>query len=284
METAQQISKKSKSSFYYTFAFLPKQKRNAIKSIYAFCRMTDDIVDNSKESKEQKIANLKIWKNDFEKSLNGKSENPLLIELYNVIKFYKIPTQPFFDLIDGVEMDLEKNRFENFEELKKYCYNVASTVGLMTIPIFGYKNSTTEKFAVNLGIALQLTNIIRDVNVDVKNDRIYLPKEDLEKFNYSEFDLMNSVYNENFCDLMKFEAERAREFYRDGDKYLSKEDKSNMFTARAMEYIYLRLLDKIEIENFNVFSKKISVSNFNKIFIALFVFIKYKTFCKWLKL
>lgn len=244
--------------------------------------MTDDIVDNNFESKEARFEKLKKWKDEFELSLKEKSNNSILVELKTVIDTFKIHVKPFFDLIDGVEMDLEKNRFENFDELKKYCYNVASTVGLMTIPIFGYKLKDTEKFAINLGIALQLTNIIRDVKTDGKNNRIYLPKEDLLKFNYSESDLLNSVYNEKFIELMKYQTTRARKFYNDADKFLSTKDKSNMFTARAMEYIYLRLLDKIEQENFDVFSKKIRVSNLNKIFIALSVFIKYKTFYKWL--
>ncbi|MFZ1289450.1 MAG: presqualene diphosphate synthase HpnD [Melioribacteraceae bacterium] len=276
------MSKKSKSSFYYTFAFLQKNKREAIKTVYAFCRKTDDIVDNNFESLELRFENLKKWKSDFELSLKGKSKNPIFVELKHVTDFYKIPTKPFYDLIDCVEMDLVKNRYENFDELKKYCYNVASTVGLMTIPIFGYKNSSTEKFAINLGIALQLTNIIRDVKTDAQNNRIYLPKEDLRKFGYSESELVNSTYNEKFVELMKFQTNRARKFYNEADKFLSSKDRSNMFTARAMEYIYLRLLDKIEQENYDVFSKKIRVSNINKIFIALSVFIKYKTLYKWL--
>ncbi len=261
---------------------MQKNKREAIKTVYAFCRKTDDIVDNNFESQDARFENLKKWKSDLELSLKGKSKNKLLIELKDVIDFFKIPTKPFYDLIDGVEMDLVKNRYENFDELKKYCYNVASTVGLMTIPIFGYKNSSTEKFAINLGIALQLTNIIRDVKTDAENNRIYLPKEDLRRFGYFESELVNFTYNEKFVELMKFQSNRARNYYSEADKFLPSKDKSNMFTARAMEYIYLRLLDKIEQENYDVFSKKIRVSNINKIFIALSVFIKYKTLYKWL--
>ncbi len=278
IESAHEISKKSKSSFYYTFSLLPEAKRNAMNVVYAFCRKTDDIVDNEEYEVEQKKIQLQDWRNELEKAFNNKSDNKLLTELKKNVDLFSIPQQPFFDLIDGVGMDLTKNRYETFDELKEYCYKVASTVGLMTIHIFGYKNKNTIDYAINLGIALQLTNIIRDVKVDGKNDRIYLPLEDLNKFTYSQINLFSNVYNENFVELMKFQTERAREFYSIADNKLNDEDKSSMFTARAMEYIYYRLLDKIEQNNYNVFDKKIRVSIFNKLFISIAVWIKYKLF------
>lgn len=244
--------------------------------------MTDDIVDDQNESIEIKSQKLKGWKEKFQNSLVKKNENLLLAELKEVIDLYKIPVHPFLDLIDGVEMDLIKNRYENFDELKKYCYGVASTVGLMTIPIFGYKNKDTEKFAVNLGIALQLTNIIRDVKFDALNDRIYIPQDEIIKFDYSEKELHNSVYNAKFFELMKYQTDRAKYFYSTADKFLVSKDKHSMYTARAMEYIYKRLLDNIVNEKYNVFGQKIIISNFNKIFISLAVFLKYKTIYKWL--
>lgn len=244
--------------------------------VYAFCRKTDDIVDANSPTINEKKEKLFSWKTSLEDAFNGKSENILLSEVAECTEKFNIPQKPFFSLIDGMEMDLTKNRYSTFEELKEYCYRVASTVGLMTIPIFGYKNIETEKYATNLGIALQLTNILRDVKIDSYIDRIYLPQEDLEKFNYTQEDLMNSIYNENFTELMKFQASRAKEYYKLADSYLHEEDKSSMFTARAMQYIYYRLLDKIEQEKYNIFEKKIRVSTINKLFIALSVWIKYK--------
>ena len=240
--------------------------------------MTDDIVDDEGSSKIVKKEKLHKWRNDFEKALNGNSENELFIELITCIQKYDIPHQPFYDLIEGMEIDLQKDRYSTFDELKNYCYKVASTIGLMTIPIFGYKNEMTKEYAINLGIALQLTNIIRDVKTDSLRGRIYLPLEDLAKFDYSEKDLFNNVYNSGFVNLMKYQADRARHFYSNADNNLSEEDKSSLFTARSMQYIYLRLLDKIEHENFDVYTHKVRVSNVNKFFIAIFVWLKYKIF------
>ncbi|MCB0729735.1 MAG: presqualene diphosphate synthase HpnD [Ignavibacteriae bacterium] len=276
IQTSKEISKESKSSFYYTFSLLPSNKRDAMNTVYAFCRKTDDIVDNEEQDIHTKQNNLEEWKLKLTNALNGKTDNKLFSELYYFVNEFNIPHQPFYDLIAGMEMDLTKIRYQNFDELKEYCYNVASTVGLMTIPIIGYKNDSAKDYAINLGIALQLTNILRDIKTDSKRGRIYLPLDELAQFNYSEDDLFKRSYNENFINLMKFQSERAREFYKAADRKLSIEDKASMFTPRSMEYIYYRLLDKIEQENFNIFSKKIRVSNFNKLFITFFVWLKYK--------
>lgn len=263
---------------------MPREKREAIKTVYAFCRKTDDIVDDQDTSNKTKKQKLKKWRIDLSKALEGKINNSLFDELIEVINQFKIPHDPFFELINGVELDLVKNRYYNFNELKDYCYKVASTVGLMTIPIFGYNNKETEKFAINLGIALQLTNIIRDVKFDAEINRIYLPQDEIHKFKYSEEELIESKYNEHFITLMMHQAERAKKYYENADKLLTENDKSSMFTAKSMEYIYVRLLDLIEQENYNVFKKKIRVSNINKIIIALGVFVKYQIFPRWLNL
>ncbi len=274
-QTTKQIAKDSKSSFYYAFSLLPSDKREAMNNIYAFCRKTDDIIDEGLETEEVKFEKLRKWRNELNKSLNGTSEYLILNKLSATIKKFNIPLEPFFDLITGVETDLQQNRFSNFNDLKKYCYNVASTVGLMSIPIFGYKNESTKQYAIYLGMALQLTNILRDVKTDADNGRIYLPKEDMEKFNYSENELINHVYNTNFVSLMRFEAKRAEEFFGLADKYLNKSDKATLYPARAMQHIYHRLLHKLEAKNFNVFEKEIKVSKFDKVAIALGVWLKY---------
>ncbi|MCS7052122.1 MAG: presqualene diphosphate synthase HpnD [Ignavibacterium sp.] len=266
--SAQKISKKSNSSFYYAFNMLPKVKREAMNILYAFCRKTDDIVDNDLPV-EIKIKNLNNWLNEFEKSLIGNSKEFLLNELSKVISFFKIPLEPFYDLIKGMEMDIKLNRYENFEILKQYCYRVASTVGLISIEIFGYSNKMTKDFAVNLGIALQLTNILRDVNSDLSSGRIYIPKDEMKLFNYSEDDLLNKKYSESFVNLMKFQVERAENYFKKAKESLPKEDEKNMFPAKAMQLVYLRILEKIKKYNYDVFSNNIRISNLEKLFIAL---------------
>ncbi len=272
---AKNIARKSSSSFYYAFNLLPADKREAMNAIYAFCRKTDDIVDEGDETDELRYENLRRWRCELESALNGSSNFYLLNKVVASIKRFKIPLDPFFDLIKGMEIDLQKKRFANIEELLDYCYKVASTVGLMCIEVFGYKYSSAKDFAVNLGLALQLTNILRDVKKDAVNGRIYLPKEDFEKFNYSEIELLNNVYNENFVSLMNYQAQRAREYFYRADKSLRFEDKPAMFAARAMQHIYFRLLRQLERAKFNVYEDDINISKFSKISIALGVWLKY---------
>jgi len=272
-----EITKQSKSNFLYSFSLLPKEKNEAINTVYAFCRKTDDIVDDENESIEKKYSRIIEWRDEFEKALiSGDSKYSLLNNVNLIIKKFSIPVEPFFDLIKGMEMDLKKNRYNTFTELMDYCFNVASTVGLMSIEIFGYNNPRTKDFAINLGIALQLTNILRDIKTDAQHGRIYIPLEDLRRFNYSEKDLLSFRYNDDFIKLMKHECERARFFYEEANKSLSKEDKGLMFAARIMEHIYFRVLKKIEKKNYNVFEKKLKVSKLKKIFITAGVYIKYK--------
>lgn len=271
------ITKKSKSNFLYSFSLLSREKNDAINTIYAFCRKTDDIVDNENKSPEVKFQELTEWRNELEQAIEtGNSKFPLLIDIIKVMKAFNIPEEPFFKLIEGMEMDLKKNRYYDFNELADYCYKAASTVGLMCVEVFGYNNPKTRDFAVNLGIALQLTNIIRDVKADASVGRIYLPMEDLRRYNYHESDLLEGRYNEEFINLMKFECERAKYFYDEADKSLPEEDKGLMFSARIMEHIYYRLLKKIEKKNYNVFDKKIRISDFKKIIITAGVYMKYK--------
>ncbi len=274
-DIAKQIAKESKSSFYYAFSLLPEQKRDALNTVYAFCRQTDDIIDEGTDSPEVRYEKLHKWRIELEKSLKGQSEYFLLNKLSRIINQFNIPLEPFFELIKGMEMDLQTQHYTRIDELMLYCYRVASTVGLMCIEIFGYKNKSARDFAVNLGYALQLTNIIRDVNIDAQNNRIYLPKEDLMKFGYSESDIYAKVYNKNFVDLMRHESLRAREYFDKANKSLDFEDKPAMFAARAMQHIYFRLLEKIEEKNYNVYAEKIKVSKFEKVGISLGVWAKY---------
>ena len=274
-DSAKEIAKGSNSSFYYAFNLLPVEKRDAMNTVYAFCRKTDDIVDTENESDEIKYEKLHKWRVELEKSIHGHSDYQLLNKLGKTITQFNIPTEPFFELLKGMEMDLQKKRYVTFEDLQLYCYRVASTVGLMCIEIFGYKHKSAKDFAVDLGIALQLTNILRDVKKDSLNGRIYLPQEDLQKFNYSEGQLINQTYNGNFQSLMQYEVNRAEMFFDRATKALNLDDKYSMFAARAMQHIYHKILEKIINANYDVYHKNIQVSKVEKVGIAVGVWAKY---------
>ena len=271
-----EITQSSKTNFLYSFSLLPKDKYEAINTVYAFCRQTDDIVDNEMDSTELKFRKIREWKNEFEKALNGTSSYALLNQVTKIIRNFNIPVEPFFELIKGMEADLQVSRYKDFNTLYQYCFRAAATVGLMCIEIFGYKTQSAKEYAVNLGIALQLTNILRDVKFDALNGRIYLPEEDMKKFGYTEDDLMNFRYNESFVELMKFECKRAREYFEKANNAFAKEDRKQLFPARIMQKIYFNILEKIEKMNYNVFSKKAKVSKLKKLYYTFGVFVKYK--------
>ncbi|MGD0337713.1 MAG: presqualene diphosphate synthase HpnD [Bacteroidota bacterium] len=269
------ITKQSNTSFYFSFSLLPKTQREAINTVYAFCRCTDDIVDEGTD-KEQQAAILKRWRLELERSWHGYSQYPILNQLSQMAQKFKIPLEHFFELIKGMEMDLGRNRYETFDELRVYCYRVASTVGLMCTEIFGYKNENSKLYAENLGIALQLTNILRDIKADAKKGRIYIPGEDLRRFGYTEEDLFAHRYTPEFMSLMEFECARARQFYTLADSYLSAEDTPRFFAAKIMETIYLHLLKRIESSRYNVFEKKISISQLRKFAVAIRIWLQNK--------
>jgi len=264
-----------KSNFLYSYFFLPSEKIDAITTVYAFCKNSDDIVDEYEISLHDKLLILNKWREDFRKSLDGIYTSELFRNLHKIIRNFNIPTQPFEMLLDGMEIDIAKTRYNDFDELKDYCYKVASSVGLISIEIFGYKNKDTVRFAENLGIALQLTNIIRDVKKDINQNRIYIPITDMDMFNYKNEDFINSVYDERFIKLMDFECARAKEYYSLANKYLPIEDKGLMFSARIMQHIYFSLLKKIERLDYNVYKTKIRISKYRKFLIAYGVFLKY---------
>lgn len=275
IDQSKQISKESKSSFYYAFSLLPPEKRDAMNTVYAFCRKTDDIVDEGNLPDEIRYERLRKWRVEFQKALYGRSDYSLLNRLAEIIRRFNIPIEPFFELIIGMEMDLQRNRYVSFDDLTQYCYRVASTVGLMCIEIFGYKNKSAKDYAVNLGVAMQLTNILRDVGADADNGRIYIPQQDIHNYNYSEPELFKKTYNDNFKSLMQFEAERARQYFIKADQSLDFDDKLSMFPARAMEHIYSKLLKKIVDADYNVLEKRIRVNKFEKAAISVGVWAKY---------
>ena len=262
------ITKSSNTSFYYSFAVLPKQKRDAISAVYAFCRYTDDIVDEGTDEGAKSIL-LRKWRMELGHALRGNSTYPLLNQLSSTARKFNIPVDHFYDLIRGMEIDLTKTRYETFDELREYCYLVASTVGLMCRQIFGYKNESTREYAVNLGIALQLTNILRDLKDDARRGRIYLPLEDLRRFGYTEEDLFAGRYTPEFINLMRFECDRARHYFDAARNALKDEDKYYFFAARIMWSIYAHLLRRIERSDYNVINRRISLPRFLKILITL---------------
>ncbi len=246
-----------------------------MNTVYAFCRRTDDIVDEGNESNGIKYEKLHRWRIELEMALKGKSNSYLLNKLSRIIKQFNIPLDPFFDLIQGMEMDLQKNRYLKIEDLIDYCYRVASTVGLMSIEIFGYKKNSTKEYAVNLGLALQLTNILRDVKKDAEQNRIYLPQEDIKRFGYSNEQIFQNKYNNEFKSLMSFEADRAEKYFNKANSALDFEDKPSLFAARAMQHIYYKLLQKLKQNNYDVFNQNVKVSKFEKTFFAAGVWAKY---------
>ncbi|MHA1989140.1 MAG: presqualene diphosphate synthase HpnD [Promethearchaeota archaeon] len=275
-DIAKEISKQSRSSFYYAFNLLPPAQRDAMNTVYAFCRQTDDIVDEGNEANHLKYEKLRKWRIELEKSFTGYSDYQILNKLASTISRFNIPLEPFFELLKGMEMDLQINRYLTFNDLELYCYRVASTVGLMCIEIFGYNHKSTKEFAVNLGIALQLTNILRDVKKDAEKGRIYLPQEDLAKFGYGENDIFSHNYNDKFTEMMKYQVNRAKEYFDKATACLNLEDKKAMFAARAMQHIYYRMLNKIVDVDYDIYNNNIKISKFKKVGIALGVWAKYR--------
>lgn len=261
------LSQNKLSNFYFSFLLLPEPKREAIETIYAFCRYTDDIVDEDADPKE-KHRRLRQWTRELQLSLYGESKYPMLNRLAAIIRRFNIPADHFHDLLKGMEMDLWKTRYATSAELDTYCYRAASTVGLICAEVFGYRHERTREYAINLGKALQLTNILRDIKADARKGRIYIPQEDLRRFGYSEEQLLSSVYNEQFVALMKFECDRARTYFRKAKAALAEEDKPLFCAARTMGNIYYLLLKRIEHRHYDVFSRRIRLAPPIKLLVA----------------
>lgn len=257
--TVSQYVRQSESSFYYPMLMFPKDKRDAIMTVYAFCRYTDDMVDIVRANSDP-FEFLEHWKKELQNAFDGRSQLQFLNRLVHIARTFSIPVELFFELIRGVEMDLTKKRYKTFDELYEYCYRVASTVGLMTVSILGKKNSRIESYAVNTGIAVQLTNIIRDVASDIQKDRIYIPAQELEKFGFTENDLQRKEVNAAFLTLMRAQCDYARSYYAKADDDYAAEGSYFLFPARAMQNIYRQLLLKTESNLDGLFHEKISLS------------------------
>jgi phytoene synthase len=279
--SATAITRQSNTNFYYSFSLLPRPQREALHAVYAFCRYTDDIVDEEPDP-GRKAVRLRRWRMELGRALSGASAFPLLNQISAVARRFSIPVELFHDLIRGMEMDLTRTRYQRFDDLHEYCYLVASTVGLMCRPIFGALNPSTRAYAVNLGIALQLTNILRDVKDDARRGRIYLPLEDLERFGVREEDILQSRYTPQFVELMRYECDRARSYFDAARASLRDEDKYYFFAARIMWSIYAHLLRRIERDGYNVFARHISVSSLLKALIAFRYWLSHLLKYSWI--
>ncbi|MDQ2824237.1 MAG: squalene/phytoene synthase family protein [Verrucomicrobiota bacterium] len=259
---AAKITRQSKSNLAFTFVTLGRERRRDITIFYAFCRVIDDIVDASEFDVDEKQQQLDRWRGWLRASTTD--EPALARDLRILIDKYALLPEMFEEIIAGVEMDLRKSRYATFEELRVYCYRVASAVGLVSIEIFGYKNPACKEYAIQLGLALQMTNIIRDVGKDLSQGRIYLPHEDLARFQYPEAELQDRQYNARFLAVMEFEAERAKEFFARASAVLPHEDRRSMVAAEIMASIYRALLRRMELDRFRVFEKEYRLNRFEK--------------------
>ena len=262
------------TSFYYSFLVLPPRKRNAIIAVWDFCRAVDDAVDEEEE-KGRAAEQLRAWRAELTSCYIGaRPATPQAQALQPYVREFNLPRQPFEDLIDGVEMDLRQARYPTFEALAEYCRRVASTVGLICVEIFGYRDPATRDYAVNLGMALQLTNIIRDVAVDLANGRVYLPAEDLHRFGVEEEHLRAGHVTPEVRALLAHASARARDYYRRAAAALPRRDARSLVAAEIMGAIYYEILRRIERANYDVFSRRIRVPRLRRAAIAARIFAK----------
>jgi phytoene synthase len=276
MTTAQSagaITRASKSNLALAFVAMSGTRRRDITTFYAFCRVIDDIADDPVREAEVKRHDLVEWRRSLHESFPGE---PVLAEsVRKLMMSYPITPQMLEEIIDGVEMDIDINRYATFEELQVYCYRVASAVGLISIEIFGYRNPDCREYAGALGLALQMTNIIRDVAVDLDTRRIYLPGEDLARFNYTERDLEERVYDERFLQLMNFEARRAEEFFAEAAGKLPREDRRAMLPAEIMRSVYQALLGRMKRDKFRMFDKEYRLGRGEKMWRVMTQLVKF---------
>ncbi|MEY2510741.1 MAG: 15-cis-phytoene synthase [Verrucomicrobiota bacterium] len=259
---AAKITRDSKSNLALAFVALGRERRNDITIFYAFCRVIDDIADDAETSAEDKASALRAWRKWIRES--APDEPALAGDVRGLYAKYAITPPMLDEIIDGVEMDLGNVRYETFEALRLYCYRVASAVGLVSIEIFGYRDAACRDYAIQLGLALQVTNIIRDVGKDLGNGRIYLPQEDLARFGYSEADLRARTHNDAFVELMEFEASRAENFFSRAAALLPREDRRSMVAAEIMASVYHALLRRMKADRFRVFEKEYKLSKIEK--------------------
>ncbi|MFC5301295.1 presqualene diphosphate synthase HpnD [Azospira restricta] len=272
-EYCQQKAAGSGSSFYYSFLFLPPERRRAITALYAFCREVDDVVD---ECHDPQIAATKLawWRQEVARLYDGKAGHPVTQALQGVLPQFDLPQEQLLEIIDGMEMDLTQSRYLDFKALSLYCYRVASVVGLLAAEIFGYQDRRTQKYAHDLGMAFQLTNIIRDVGEDARRGRIYLPIDELQQFGVKAADILNARYSDEFRRLMEFQIERAERYYEQALAQLPEGDRRAQRPGLVMAAIYRTLLDEIRRDGCQVLTQRTSLTPLRKLWLAVKTWVK----------
>lgn len=272
-EYCQQKAAQSGSSFYYSFLFLPLEKRRAITALYAFCREVDDVVD---ETNDDAIARTKLswWRHEISAMLNDQPTHPVTKALLPHMSTYALEGQHLLAIIDGMEMDLNQNRYLDFIALQKYCWHAAGVVGVLSASIFGITNPRTKEFAEKLGLAFQMTNIIRDVGEDARKGRIYLPVNELQQFNVTAADILNAKHSTQFEALMQFQFERAQKLYDEAFALLPPEDRKAQRTGLIMAAIYRALLVEIQRDGFHVLTQRISLTPIRKLWLAWKTYVR----------
>lgn len=268
------LTRRSGSNFYYAFLVLPRRKREAMYALYAFCRTVDDVVDQSGASPGEQRRALAEWRSELQRVYRGRPTHPIGVRLAEVVRGYPIRQEHLEAILEGVEMDIDKRRYQSFEELYEYCLRVAAAVGLASIEIFGYTDLRARDYALNLGVALQLTNIMRDLKTDAERGRIYLPLDELRRFGYPEEDLLRGRYTQAYLELMRFQADRTHAYYRAARAALPRVDRRRLVAAEIMGVIYHALLRTIEARRFRVFDRRIRLSAARKLALAVGVYLR----------
>lgn len=268
------LTKRSGSNFYYSFLFLPQERREAMHAVYAFCREVDSAVDDPAPGTDPR-ASLTRWRAGLaavyrpDEPLHDAGVSPVMFCLSDHIRRLGIPQEYFDEIINGVEMDLTVTRYATFQDLYTYCYRVASVVGLTCLKIFGANAPESKDYAVKLGLAFQLTNILRDIGPDGERGRIYVPQEDLARFGYSEEALLARAYTPAFISLMEFQCRRAQDYYRAAESALPEADRHALLPAEIMRAIYYKILHGIEANRYQVFTRRITLSPPHRLAVAL---------------
>ena len=272
-EYCQQKTVQSGSSFYYSFLFLPPERRRAITALYAFCREVDDTVD---EATDGSVARIKLawWRTEVSKMYAGTPTHPVMLALQPHIAVYKLEEQHLQAIVNGMEMDLDQSRYLDYPGLQRYCWHVAGVVGILSASIFGYTNPQTLAYAEKLGLAFQLTNIIRDVGDDARKGRIYLPVNELQQFGVTANDLLKLQHSEKFEALMAFQAKRAQAIYDEALAVLPKEDRRAQRPGLMMASIYRTLLDEIQRDGYHVLNQRISLTPLRKLWLAWKTYVR----------
>ena len=272
-ERCRAITRQAAGNFYYAFVTLPRRRRRAMYAAYAYCRLCDDLSDDDLpiDEKTQRIQGIDSL---LENARNGNPDGPVFEALAHAAAEYDIPYEDLMEVARGVEMDLTVSRYETFEDLATYCYRVASVVGLICIRIMGYQDQRAREYAIDLGLAMQLTNILRDIREDAERGRIYIPQEDLRRFGYTEEELLAGAVNDRFRSLMEFEVARAREYFERGKRLLKLLPVRTRAFPAVLGGLYGRVLDRIEARNYNVFEGRVGLSTREKVGLAVRLWIQ----------